>query len=85
MPGFWRTYGGGSVKNRRARSGSQRLNGIRRSEFGGIGRQTRPYETLMNAVKIAREQNVTFLPLAVGGGSVLDGTKFIAAAAQSGD
>jgi NADP-dependent alcohol dehydrogenase len=32
----------------------------------------------MNAVKIAREENITFL-LAVGGGSVLDGTKFIAA------
>ena len=29
----------------------------------------------MNAVKLVREQKVTFL-LAVGGGSVLDGTKF---------
>ncbi len=46
-------------------------------EFGGI--EPNPsYETLMNAVKIAREENITFL-LAVGGGSVLDGTKFIAA------
>ncbi len=35
----------------------------------------------MNAVKLVREQKVTFL-LAVGGGSVLDGTKFIAAAAN---
>lgn len=35
----------------------------------------------MNAVKLAREEKVTFL-LAVGGGSVLDGTKFIAAAAH---
>lgn len=49
-------------------------------EFGGI--EPNPsYETLMNAVKIAREQQITFL-LAVGGGSVLDGTKFIAAAAH---
>ena len=38
----------------------------------------------MNAVKIAREENITFL-LAVGGGSVLDGTKFIAAAAHYAD
>lgn len=45
-------------------------------EFGGI--EPNPaYETLMNAVKLVREQKVTFL-LAVGGGSVLDGTKFIA-------
>jgi NADP-dependent alcohol dehydrogenase len=35
----------------------------------------------MNAVKIARDEKITFL-LAVGGGSVLDGTKFIAAAAH---
>ncbi len=52
-------------------------------EFGGI--EPNPsYETLMNAVKIAREDNITFL-LAVGGGSVLDGTKFIAAAAHYAD
>lgn len=38
----------------------------------------------MNAVKIVRDEKVTFL-LAVGGGSVLDGTKFIAAAAQYTD
>lgn len=38
-------------------------------EFGGI--EPNPaYETLMNAVKLVREQKVTFL-LAVGGGSVL--------------
>lgn len=37
-------------------------------EFGGI--EPNPsYETLMNAVKIARDEKVTFL-LAVGGGSV---------------
>jgi len=33
----------------------------------------------MEAVRVAREKNVDFL-LAVGGGSVIDGTKFIAAA-----
>ncbi|MCF0869023.1 alcohol dehydrogenase, partial [Klebsiella pneumoniae] len=56
------------------------LNGLDVLEFGGI--EPNPsYETLMNAVKLAREEKVTFL-LAVGGGSVLDGTKFIAAAAH---
>ena len=50
-------------------------------EFGGI--EPNPaYETLMNAVKLVRvTRKITFL-LAVGGGSVLDGTKFIAAAAH---
>jgi NADP-dependent alcohol dehydrogenase len=47
-------------------------------EFGGIEPNPR-LETLMQAVEIVRSQQVTFL-LAVGGGSVLDGTKFIAAA-----
>ncbi|MFN3380848.1 MAG: iron-containing alcohol dehydrogenase, partial [Runella zeae] len=47
-------------------------------EFGGI--EPNPtYETLMKAVEIARKEGVNFL-LSVGGGSVLDGTKFIAAA-----
>jgi NADP-dependent alcohol dehydrogenase len=46
--------------------------------FGGI--EPNPtYETLMQAVAMAREKNIDFL-LAVGGGSVIDGTKFIAAA-----
>lgn len=59
------------------------LDGLDVREFGGI--EPNPsYETLMNAVKIAREENITFL-LAVGGGSVLDGTKFIAAAAHYAD
>lgn len=37
------------------------------------------YETLMQAVTLAKEQQIDFL-LAVGGGSVIDGTKFVAAA-----
>ncbi|MDP4202969.1 MAG: iron-containing alcohol dehydrogenase, partial [Bacteroidota bacterium] len=37
------------------------------------------YETLIKAVEIVKEQKIDFL-LAVGGGSVIDGTKFIAAA-----
>ena len=73
------TYGGGSVKKTGVLDQVlSALNGLDVLEFGGI--EPNPsYETLMDAVKIAREQNVTFL-LAVGGGSVLDGTKFIAAA-----
>ena len=74
------TYGGGSVKKTGVLDQVlSALNGIDVREFGGI--EPNPsYETLMNAVKIARDEKITFL-LAVGGGSVLDGTKFIAAAA----
>ncbi|HHQ4685958.1 alcohol dehydrogenase [Aeromonas veronii] len=75
------TYGGGSV----VRSGlleqiRSELAGFTLFEFGGI--EPNPaYETLMGAVELARAEQVDFL-LAVGGGSVLDGTKFIAAAAH---
>ena len=49
-------------------------------EFGGI--EPNPhFETLMKAVEIVREQNITFM-LAVGGGSVIDGVKFISAAVK---
>lgn len=48
-------------------------------EFSGI--EPNPtYETLMQAVAQVREHGIDFL-LAVGGGSVIDGTKFVAAAA----
>jgi NADP-dependent alcohol dehydrogenase len=47
-------------------------------EFGGI--EPNPtYETLMRAVALVRRDGLDFL-LAVGGGSVIDGTKFVAAA-----
>ena len=47
-------------------------------EFGGI--EPNPtYETLSKAVELVREEKVNFL-LAVGGGSVIDGAKFVAAA-----
>ncbi|PEH73096.1 iron-containing alcohol dehydrogenase [Edwardsiella tarda] len=53
-------------------------------EFGGIEANPR-METLMQAVQQVREKQIDFL-LAVGGGSVIDGCKFIAAAAHySGD
>ncbi|GBR50724.1 NADH-dependent iron-containing alcohol dehydrogenase [Neokomagataea thailandica NBRC 106555] len=49
-------------------------------EFGGI--EANPtFETLMRAVDVVRSNNIDYL-LAVGGGSVVDGTKFVAAAAD---
>ncbi|EDR29350.1 hypothetical protein, conserved [Entamoeba dispar SAW760] len=72
-------YGGGSIKK----------NGVYEEvkkyvkpivEFGGI--EPNPaHETCMKAVKIAKENNIDFL-LAVGGGSVIDGTKYIALAME---
>ncbi|KFK93506.1 MULTISPECIES: alcohol dehydrogenase [unclassified Serratia (in: enterobacteria)] len=75
------TYGGGSVKkNGVLDQVYAALAGRNVQEFSGI--EPNPtYETLMKAVEIVRAQNIDFL-LAVGGGSVVDGTKFIAAAAH---
>lgn len=74
------TYGGGSIKRNGvydqviAALASRTL-----LEFGGI--EPNPHlETLMQAVELVRSEKIDFL-LAVGGGSVVDGTKFIAAAA----
>ncbi|SDX94874.1 NADP-dependent alcohol dehydrogenase [Allochromatium warmingii] len=73
------TYGGGSVVNTGTLAEvRQALAGLTLFEFGGI--EPNPtYETLMRAVTLARDERIDFL-LAVGGGSVIDGTKFIAAA-----
>jgi len=75
------TYGGGSVKkNGVLDQVYSALDGMDVREFSGI--EPNPtYETLMKAVQVVRDEQITFL-LAVGGGSVLDGTKFIAAAAH---
>jgi len=55
------------------------LGGRHVQEFSGI--EPNPsYETLMRAVEQVRKEKLDFL-LAVGGGSVIDGTKFVAAAA----
>lgn len=74
-------YGGGSIKS----------NGIYQQvcdvlkehqviEFSGI--EPNPsYETTMKAVELVKREEVNFI-LAVGGGSVIDGCKFIAAAAD---
>lgn len=73
------TYGGGSIfKNGVYDQVKRALEGFSIVEFGGI--EANPhYETCMNAVDIVRRENIGFL-LAVGGGSVADATKFIAAA-----
>ena len=73
------TYGGGSIKTNGVYDQVTRaLHGREVIEFGGIEPNPR-YETCMKAVNLVRAEGVDFL-LAVGGGSVLDGTKFIAAA-----
>lgn len=51
------------------------------TEFGGIAPNPE-YEMLLEGIELARKEKIDYL-LAVGGGSVIDGTKFIAAAAQS--
>jgi NADP-dependent alcohol dehydrogenase len=72
-------YGGGSIKaNGVYDQVTAALKGREVVEFGGIEANPR-YETLLRAVEIVKAQGVSFL-LAVGGGSVLDGVKFVAAA-----
>jgi NADP-dependent alcohol dehydrogenase len=75
------TYGGGSIKKNGVLDQVRAaLTGRTVFEFGGI--EPNPtFETLMKAVEVVKAERVDFL-LAVGGGSVADGTKFIAAAAQ---
>ncbi len=72
-------YGGGSIKqNGVYEQVTEALKAFDVVEFGGI--ETNPhYETCMQAVDRVKAEGVTFL-LAVGGGSVVDATKFIAAA-----
>jgi len=74
------TYGGGSIKKNGVYDQVMAaLKGFKIIEFSGI--EANPhYETLMKGVALVKEHKIDFL-LAVGGGSVLDGTKFIAAAA----
>ncbi|HNY30589.1 MAG TPA: iron-containing alcohol dehydrogenase [Fibrobacteria bacterium] len=75
------TYGGGSIfRNGVHASVRAALDDAFVVEFGGIEPNPR-YETLMKAVRLVREKEIDFL-LPVGGGSVLDGTKFIAAAVK---
>ena len=74
------TYGGGSIKSNGVYDQVvAALSGHTWFEFSGI--EPNPsYDTLMKAQDIIKENNIDFI-LAVGGGSVVDGSKFIAAAA----
>ena len=74
-------YGGGSIKkNGVLDEVHTALAGRKFHEFSGI--EPNPsYENLMQAVELVRAEKIDFL-LAVGGGSVIDGAKFIAAAAH---
>ncbi len=73
-------YGGGSIKSNGVfEQVTLALEGFSWQEFGGI--EANPhFETCMSAVELVRRDGIDFL-LAVGGGSVIDATKFIAAAA----
>jgi NADP-dependent alcohol dehydrogenase len=73
------TYGGGSIKkNGVYEQVVKALEGKTWFEFSGI--EPNPhYETLMQAVALVKKEKIDFL-LPVGGGSVIDGTKLIAAA-----
>lgn len=74
-------YGGGSIKaNGVYQQVIEALAGYQIIEFSGI--EANPdYDTLMKAVKICQEEKVDFI-LAVGGGSIIDGCKFIALASH---
>ncbi|MGL4988581.1 MAG: iron-containing alcohol dehydrogenase [Cetobacterium sp.] len=75
------TFGGGSVnKFGTLDKVIENLPNRKIYQFGGIEPNPQ-YETLMKAVEIAKSEKIDFL-LAVGGGSVMDGTKFIALAAK---
>jgi NADP-dependent alcohol dehydrogenase len=73
-------YGGGSIfKNGVYDKVKEALQAFRVTDFGGI--EPNPtYETSMKAVEIIKDKKIDFL-IAAGGGSVVDATKFIAAAA----
>lgn len=73
-------YGGGSIKkNGVYEQVKTALEGYTWFEFGGI--EPNPsIETLNKAVKIIRDEKIDFV-LAVGGGSVIDGSKYLVAAA----
>lgn len=72
-------YGGQSAQRTGTLAEVQKALGERQVHlFAGV--EANPtYEKLMEAVQIAREEKIDFL-LAVGGGSVIDGAKFVAAA-----
>ena len=72
-------YGGGSIKKNGVYDQVKAaLEGYNLLEFGGIEPNPK-YETCMKAVEIVKREGIDLL-LSVGGGSTLDGTKFISLA-----
>ena len=73
-------YGGGSIKrNGIYEQVTEALSKFEVIEFGGIPANPE-YAVLMKALQLIKDEDITFL-LAVGGGSVIDGTKFLSSAA----
>jgi NADP-dependent alcohol dehydrogenase len=73
-------YGGGSIKtNGIYEQVKTALKNFEVLEFGGIPANPE-YDVLMKALDIIKSENINYL-LAVGGGSVIDGTKFLSSAA----
>lgn len=75
------TFGGGSVKSNGVYDQvKEALKGHNYIEFWGIEPNPK-IETLRKAIEICKKEGIDYL-LSVGGGSVLDGTKLIAAAVK---
>lgn len=73
-------YGGGSIKkNGIYEKVKTALHDFSVEEFGGIPANPE-YAVLMKALNVIKEKSITFI-LAVGGGSVIDGAKFLSSAA----
>jgi NADP-dependent alcohol dehydrogenase len=74
-------YGGGSIKKNGIYDQVKKaLANVEVVEFGGIPANPE-YAVLIEALNVIKKENITYL-LAVGGGSVIDGTKFLSAAAE---
>ncbi|WP_277656631.1 iron-containing alcohol dehydrogenase [Seleniivibrio woodruffii] len=73
-------YGGGSIKTNGVYAQvTEALKGHTFTEFSGV--EANPHkETLDKAVAVVKNEGIDFI-LAVGGGSVIDGAKYVAAAA----
>lgn len=73
-------YGGGSIKqNGIYDQVKDALKGFTVLEFGGIPANPE-YEILLKALQVIKDEKIDFM-LAVGGGSVIDGVKFLSSAA----
>ncbi len=77
-------YGGGSIKeNGIYEEVTGHLKNFQVIEFEGVSSNPQ-YDHLMKGVELARQAQINFI-LAVGGGSVIDGAKFISAAINHSD